>query len=78
MVDVGQVQVLEKHPETHCKEQQNASLSFLPPQIYSTHHMVVGKLPSRLHWAWFSKLQASFKLNPIWRELTKVPCSQEQ
>ena len=78
MVDVGQVQVLEKYPETRRKKQQNASLSFPPPQTHFTHHMVVQELPSRLHWARFSKLQASFKLKPIWRKLTKVPCSQEQ
>ena len=77
-VDVEQVQVLEKHPETHRKEQQNASQSFPPPQTHSTHHMVVQELPSRLRQAQFSKLQASFKQKPIWRELTKEPCSQEQ
>ena len=78
MVDVEQVQVLEKHPETHCKEQQNAGQSFPPPQTHSTHHMVVLELPSRLDRAQFSKLQASFEQKPIWHELTKEPCSQEQ
>ena len=78
MVNVGQVQVLEKHPETHHKEQQNTNLSFPPPQTYSTRHMVVLELPSRLHWAQFSKLQASFEQKPISRELTKEPCSQKQ
>ena len=77
-VDVGQVQVLEKHPETCRKEQQNASQSFPPPQTHSTHRMVKLELPSRLHQARFSKLQASFEQKPIWRELTKEPCSQVQ
>ena len=77
-VDVGQVQVLEKHPETRCKGQQNASQSFPPPQTLSTHCMVEQELPSRLHQARFSKLQASFEQKPIWRELTKEPCSQVQ
>ena len=77
-VDVGQIQVLEKHPETHCKGQQNASLSFPPPQTLSTHDMVKQELTIRLHWARFSKLQANFEQKPIWRELTKEPCSQVQ
>ena len=77
-VDVGQVQVPEKHPETHRKGQQNANLSLPPPQTLFTHRMVKQELPSRLHWAWFSKLQASFKQKPIWHELTKEPCSQVQ
>ena len=78
MVDVKQVQVLEKHPETCLKEQHNANQSFPPPQTHSTHHIVVLELPSRLHWARFSKLQASFEQKPIWHELTKEPCSQVQ
>ena len=77
-VDEGQVQVPEKHPETHRKGQRNASQSFPPPQILSTHRMVKQELPSRLHRAQFSKLQASFKQKPLWHELTKEPCSQEQ
>ena len=77
-VDVGQVQVLEKHPGTCRKEQKNASLSFPPPQTLSTHRMVEQELSSRLHRAQFSKLQASCKLKAIWHELTKVPYSQEQ
>ena len=36
------------------------------------------ELPSRLHRARFSKVQASFEQKPIWRKLTKVPCSQGQ
>ena len=77
-INVGQVQVLEKHLETHRKEQQNVSLSLPPLQTHSTHHMVEQELPSRLHQAWFSKLQASFEQKPIWRELTKELCSQGQ
>ena len=77
-VDVGQVQVPEKHPETCRKGQRNMSLSFPPPQTLSTHCMVEQELPSRLYRAWFSKLQASFEQKPIWRELTKETCSQVQ
>ena len=78
MVNVEQVQVLAKHPKTCCKEQRNASQSFPPPQTLSIHHMVEQELPNRLHRARFSKLQASFEQKPIWRELTKEPCSQVQ
>ena len=60
------------------KSSKTRSLSFPPPQTHSTHRMVEQELPSRLHWARFSKLQASFEQKPIWRELTKEPCSQEQ
>ena len=77
-VDVGQVQVPEKHPETCRKGQQNASQSFPPPQTLSAHCMVEPELSSRLHQARFSKLQANCEQKPIWRKLTKEPCSQVQ
>ena len=78
MVDVERVQVLEKHPEIHCKALRNASLSFPPPPTRSIRHMVVQELPSRLRRVRFSKLQASFKPKQVWRELTKELYSPQQ
>ena len=70
-VDVGQVQVPEKHPETLRKGQRNVNLSFPTPQTHFTHCIVVLELPSRVHRAQFSKLQASFEQKLTRHELTK-------
>ena len=65
MVNVEQVQVLEKHPETCHKVLRIVNQYYPPIQTRSNHHMVVQEQPNRLHRAQFSKLQASFELKLI-------------